>query len=181
MDRFANMLKHLLLCAEDAEQVADLGILARAALHQRGDEALASVLSHRAAELQAQSEMPSCPKCANCMGLKQNRPIRVRTAQTGLPLKVVSPIPDCSQCLVGATLLRKALHLDADGRTERLRLLATTAATVELYEAASKGLMAEIGGITASANGIQAICQQAGALPDQPMASGTSCPYAATG
>jgi hypothetical protein len=176
LDRFGNILKNLLLCAEHSEQLASLDALARAAFLQLGDEALASVLSHRAAQLQAQGEMPSCPKCGNCMRFKQNRPIQVRTALTGLPLKVESPMAVCAECAVGASLLRKAMRLDADGRNLRLRHLATIAGTVEPYEAATESLLAEIGGITASANGINAICQEAGVVAEQLMATGAHCP-----
>lgn len=175
-DSLANVLKSLLLRAGDAEQIVDLDTFARTAFLQLGDEALASVLRHRAAELAGQGDMPNCPKCGNCMRFKQNRPIQVRTALTGLPLKVQSPMAVCSECAVGASLLRKAMRLDADGRTRRLRHLATIAGTVEPYEAAAENLMAEIGGITASANGIHSICQDAGAVAEQLMATGAHSP-----
>lgn len=175
-DSFVNLLNGLVLRARDPEHLVDLDTFARTGFLELGEKALSRVLEHRAAELKDHGEMPVCPNCDNCMRFKQNRTVQVRTALTGLPQKVSSPMAVCSKCSVGASLLRKAMRLDADGRTRRLRHLATIAGTVEPYEAAAENLMAEIGGITASANGIHSICQDAGAVAEALMASGEHSP-----
>ncbi len=175
-DSFLNLLNNLALRARDPEHLVDLDAFARTAFLDLGDAALSRVLEHRAAEFKDHGGMPTCPKCNNAMRFKQNRAIQLRTALTGRPQKVLSPMAVCSECAVGASLLRKAMGLDADGRTRRLRHLATIAGTVEPYEAAAENLLAEIGGITASANGIHSICQDAGAVAEQLMASGEHSP-----
>ena len=176
LDKFANTLQTLVTRTADPVELADLDTFARTAFLQLGDEALAGVLGHAAAQLRARGDMPACPKCGDCMQFKQNRAIQVQTALTGVPLKVPSPMAVCSKCAVGASLLRKAMGLDADGRTRRLRHVATIAGTVEPYQAAAENLLAEIAGITASANGIHSICQDAGAVAEALMATGAHSP-----
>ncbi len=176
LDKFANTLQTLVTRTADPVELADLDTFARTAFLQLGDEALAGVLGHAAAQLRARGDMPACPKCGDCMQFKQNRAIQVQTALTGVPLKVPSPMAVCSKCSVGASLLRKAMGLDADGRTRRLRHVATIAGTVEPYQAAAENLLAEIAGITASANGIHSICQDAGAVAEALMATGAHSP-----
>lgn len=59
LDKFANALQTLVTRAGDPQQLADLDAFARTAFLQLGDEALAGVLGHTAAQLHVRGDMPA--------------------------------------------------------------------------------------------------------------------------
>jgi hypothetical protein len=153
-------------------KLAEVDALVREEMLALGDLVVAHVVQHAGPALRQQADLPPCPTCGSALVFKQHRKMQVRTALTGEPVTVDSPYFVCDNCPTSLNLVRHAMHLDADGRTLRLRELATIAGTIDTFDAAASQVLAQLAGVTMSANGVHGICQEQGELAERLMKSG---------
>lgn len=161
IDKFMQIIDVIDESARKPGGLPDLDAIVREQVLGLGQEMLAQTLAAIGTELAQRAAECLCPKCSNPLRFKQYRRTSVVPAITGERLDVSAPLAVCPNgCPVAMNLLRRKMVLDADGRTPKLRELATLAGTVEPFEAAATDLLGAMAGISMSANGIHGICQE---------------------
>lgn len=124
---------------------------------------LGRALTARAAILGAAG---TCP-CGGPLRFRQRRPARVHTMLPGRDVDVQALYAQCAVCRRGQWPVLRELGTDAEGFTVGLQELATLAAVVEPFEAASDTLLVEFAGVAVSAEKMHALIRQEGARADQ--------------
>jgi hypothetical protein len=138
-----------------------------------GDRLLQSVFGEIGNKVRHSDEAPPvCSCCGEALQFKQMRKMEYRSALTGKPLEIKSPMMVCEKCRTGSLWMRELLDLDRDGFTQRLRELSVKAGVLEPFEPASEEIMRDMVGVEVSGSKIHTLCQSAGKAAENLMDDG---------
>lgn len=138
-----------------------------------GDRILQTVFGEIGNNVRHSEEAPPvCSCCGEALQFKQMRKMDYRSALTGKPFEIKSPMMVCEDCRTGSLWMRELLDLDRDGFTQRLRELSVKAGVLEPFEPASEEIMRDMVGVEVSGSKIHTLCQSAGKAAEKLMDEG---------
>jgi hypothetical protein len=138
-----------------------------------GDDVLQEMLTQTGSMIRDSDEpVPVCPCCRGPLEFKQMRKMDYRSALTGKPLEIKSPMMVCEKCRTGTLWMRELLDLDRDGFTQKLRELSVKAGVLEPFEPASEEIMRDMVGVEVSGSKIHTLCRSAGKVAEKLMDEG---------
>lgn len=138
-------------------------------------QALGVALTARAERL---GVLETCA-CGGAVTFRQHRPTRVHTVLPGRDVEATVLYGQCGACQRGTWPVLREIGVDVEGFTPALQMLATLAAVVEPYEAASTELLGRMAGVGVSTEKMQALVRDEGARATRRLTAAPTDPHSA--